>query len=85
MNVKEILEEYLELRRLDGLCYPDLSCCCVVDDLMPCGSCPDLCRPGYRVPCDGGDPDRPGSCDGDCEFHIRAARPKPDPGREEKQ
>jgi len=72
MTIKEIVKEYLEKNRYDGL-YCD-ECACEIDDLMPCEE-PEIanCEAGYKVPCPG-----PGRCttDGDCDWHIAHVKPE---------
>ncbi len=52
-TVKTILVEWLKAHGYDGLCAYE--CGCLVDNLMPCGSCPDNCVPGYNVPLPAGE------------------------------
>lgn len=61
MTVKEIVIKYLKANGFDGLFTDD--CGCTWDDLMPCGSDPMDCEPGYKIPC-------PKEC-GNHEWHIR--------------
>ena len=69
MNIKGMVESYLEANGYDGLAGPD--CGCEIGDLMPCDvGCEMIsteCYAGYKVPCPG-----PEECyaDGECEFHI---------------
>jgi hypothetical protein len=69
MNVREIVQEWLALRKFDGLYNPDV-CACEVDDLEPCGKMTRDCEAGYRV--DGCDED----CGLGCQFHIVGRRPR---------
>lgn len=56
MDIREIIENYLEEKNYDGLFYPD-RCACEKGDLFPCGEgCPE-CEPGYKSKCDCGDHD----------------------------
>lgn len=60
MTVLEIIVEYLKEHGYDGL-YSD-NCGCELDDLMPCGSCAENCKAGYRIEgC---------TCGEGCAFHI---------------
>ena len=71
MTIKEIVKEYLEMHRFDGLAGDE--CGCEIDDLFPCDEGYSLkCEPGYRVPCD------PQNCyaDGDCPWHICTEKPE---------
>ena len=47
MNVKKIVEQYLEKNCFDGLYRDD--CGCALPDLIPCSEC-DIseCQPGYK-------------------------------------
>lgn len=63
MNVKKIMKKYLEENGFHCLVYPEIECGCRVDDLFPCGSCPDDCQPGYAHPCN--------CVDGCNEFHFK--------------
>jgi len=51
MNVKEIVEQFLEANGYDGLYNENGGCACKRDDLMPCrnvcGTSQDDCRAGY--------------------------------------
>lgn len=67
MTVKEIIKQYLEREKFDGLCAERCECACLVDDLAPCESMQETCAPGYRVECDCGDHD----------FHITTLKPAP--------
>jgi len=51
VNVKEIVHQYLENNGYDGLCGDD--CGCPKDDLCPCDSCMDECRPAHVKKCLG--------------------------------
>ena len=46
MDVKVIVEEYLEKNGYDGLYHED--CGCFIADLFPCGEPSETCEPGYR-------------------------------------
>jgi hypothetical protein len=53
LDVRAIIKDYLVAHGYDGLyCGCDVvgsdGCACIVDDLMPCGSSPDRCKPGYK-------------------------------------
>jgi hypothetical protein len=64
MTVKEIVRQYLEEYNYDGLYWT--TCCCRVDDLMPCDEPDPHCNAGNKIPCPG-----PDECSaGDCDFHI---------------
>ena len=47
--VKEIVRHYLIAHGYDWLYSDLLEYGCALDDLMPCDSNPDGCRPGYKV------------------------------------
>jgi hypothetical protein len=66
MTVKDIVRLYLASFGFDGL-YHEGDCACLIDDLVPCDNDCSGCKPGYKVPCKGGD-DCP--LDGDCDWHI---------------
>jgi hypothetical protein len=54
MNVKEIVEKYLQDNKFDGLTGGTNFCCCSIEDLMPCGGMDkDIseCVPGYKIKC----------------------------------
>lgn len=56
MNVKDIVENYLQDNGYDGLCNTEQECGCRIDDLFACDSCPDKCQPGHiRLNEDGED------------------------------
>lgn len=46
MTVKEIVLAYLKQHKYDGLCSED--CGCGIDELMPCASNCENCRPAYK-------------------------------------
>ena len=56
MNVKEIVQKYLQENGYDGLCDEWHECGCQINDLMPCGEYCGDCIPGYKIP----DPDYKG-------------------------
>jgi hypothetical protein len=66
ITVIDIVRQYLENNKYDGLCNPGL-CACLVEDLAPCGEINGDCQAGYRTECKD-DEDCP--LDGDCDFHI---------------
>jgi len=47
MNVRKIVEKYLEENGHDGLAGDQ--CGCLKDDLFMCDSCPNECVAGHRV------------------------------------
>lgn len=49
MEVREIVEKYLETNGYDGLFSP-YECACKRGDLMPCESDVSSCEPGYLQP-----------------------------------
>ncbi len=55
MNVKEIIQQYLQANGYDGLCNGDIECGCALVDLMPCGEYGSECEPGYKGMKDDGD------------------------------
>lgn len=73
MNVREIIEKYLKDNGFEGLTGE--YCGCELSDLMPCGGTnfPDLCQPGYKIPCPGKGKCELGGC---CEFHISTEKPE---------
>ena len=50
MQVKNIIEKYLEENNYDGLCQPG-DCACKFDDIIPCGEDIAGCEPGKIVDC----------------------------------
>lgn len=48
MTIHEILKSWLITNNYEGL-YNDDDCGCTVDFLIPCGSDPSNCSPGYKV------------------------------------
>jgi len=48
-TVEEIVKEWLVNHGYDGLCSPDESCGCGVDDLMPCGADCRNCMPAHKI------------------------------------
>ena len=60
-TVEEIVRDYLQEHKYDGL-YCEGECACKLDDLMPC-TFDDIekCKAGYETQCD---------CDQGCDFHI---------------
>ncbi|MGK7344992.1 MAG: hypothetical protein ACNS63_04210 [Candidatus Nitrospinota bacterium M3_3B_026] len=84
-TAKEIIEDHLTANGYGGLYlmkssylglkrlrrgHEEMMCECLLEDLAPCGGDWDVCKPGYRVPCDCA-PER------ECEFeyHISPKRP----------
>lgn len=56
MNVKNMVEEFLDLYDYEGLFNDIAECACDRDNLFPCGSKGvENCRPGYKVKCDPND------------------------------
>ena len=53
VSVKDIVEAFLANEGYDGLCNPDVSCGCGLEDLVPCGEISMDCRAAYRrkLPC----------------------------------
>jgi hypothetical protein len=47
-TVADILKAWCELQGYDGLYHSVIECGCMLDDLIPCGSDPSLCQPGYK-------------------------------------
>jgi len=45
MNVKEILTKYLKENGYDGLSNTSVFCFCGLEDLIPCVSCIENCKP----------------------------------------
>lgn len=69
MTVEQIIKDYLEKNKLDGLCSDDRECACLKDNLAPCGNLGLDCVPGIKAECDEDcDPDYYGPC----TFHIKA-------------
>ena len=68
MNIRKIVEDWLDGNRYDGLYNTDGECACALDDLMPCDRYDSSCEPGYFGPC-------PPEC-GEHDFHV--VREKPD-------
>ena len=62
MTVIQIIAEYLEQNKYDGLYQPG-ECACLKDDLAPCGQVENGCEPGHKT-------DAPGNCPSD--WHIGA-------------
>ena len=54
-TVRDIITDYLRDNGFDGLYNDDLECGCSINDLVPCDSACDMCRPGYRVETPGQD------------------------------
>ena len=51
MDILEITKNWLIENKRDGLYSLEMSCACLLDDLIPCGDpCPD-CTVGFKVPC----------------------------------
>jgi hypothetical protein len=48
MELREIVESWLEEHGYDGLVYSDIECGCCLGDLMPCGSPGIGCEAGYK-------------------------------------
>jgi len=65
MDVKEIVEKYLEENGFDGLFYPG-ECACRCGDLAPCDHILLECEPGYL--------DR--DTTGEFDFVISSKKPK---------
>ncbi len=64
-RIVDIVTEYLEDERYDGL-YAD-DCGCLLKDLAPCSQMMYDCRAGVKVPC----PDTAGEfCEEGCKWHI---------------
>jgi hypothetical protein len=55
VNAKEILKGWLIEHGYDGLCFPEMECGCFLCDLIPCGSDPSKCVPGYKHMNEDGD------------------------------
>ena len=56
MNILEIVKDWLEQNGYDGLCDPEMPCGCMLNDLMPCGTCNVsllFCVAGHRVDNEG--------------------------------
>jgi hypothetical protein len=60
-NLCEIAALWLREYGYHGLSNHELSCACLIDDLMPCGEPSDRCEAGWKHPCD---------CENECGFHI---------------
>jgi len=54
MNVREMIEDYLQANGFGGLVNLEISCGCVLGDLEPAGDCMcgDVCDAGYVHYCD---------------------------------
>lgn len=48
MNVKDIILANLQQVGADGLCNPEESCGCGIDDLQPCDGFQKGCRPAQQ-------------------------------------
>ncbi len=76
MNVKEIIQKWLEKNGYDGLFRPD-ECACENSDLCPCCDGNFDCEPGYKSPCDCGDhdyhigPDKPSRAEQGARFAAK--------------
>ncbi|GAH92514.1 unnamed protein product [marine sediment metagenome] len=53
IGVIQIIDKYLRKNGFDGL-YND-ECGCELDDLAPCESMPNECKPGYKTKTPDGD------------------------------
>jgi hypothetical protein len=51
MTIKEIIIEYLEIHKYDGLYNPDIECGCGVDDLISCSEPQENCMPAQKRNC----------------------------------
>ena len=56
MNIKTIVEQYLNEHKYDGLYLatgkdPALYCQCALDNLMDCEEPDENCTAGYYIPC----------------------------------
>ena len=69
MTIGDIIKEYLEENKLDGLCNSDSHCACLKDDLFPCSD-PSMHgrEAGVKVDCRG-------RCDEGCDWHIVPKEP----------
>ena len=47
--VKQIIIEHLKVNGFDGLCPPDMSCGCSIEDLMICEEYCGDCIPAYLL------------------------------------
>jgi hypothetical protein len=60
----EMLKEYLESRKYDGLYNRTKECSCANDDLLACCDSANDCVAARKVPCD---------CTEQCDFHLKQA------------
>lgn len=67
-TVLQIVVEYLQERRYDGLCNAEQECGCGMDDLAPCGNLGDDCRPAVAVSVTEADCPHPGLAPGDLTY-----------------
>jgi hypothetical protein len=54
MNVREIVEKWLNDNGYDGL-WNYHGCGCSLKDFVPCDNPIDECEPGYEIPCNCGE------------------------------
>ena len=52
MNIKEIIEDWLEKNGYQGL-VGDYGCGCALEDFMPCGEVSEDCEAAYKIKCKG--------------------------------
>ena len=71
-SVKEIVLDYLNKKKFEGLYSPTLECGCGIGKLMHCDCNPFDCIPGHKVPCDCFTEET----EEKCEFHIMPGRRK---------
>lgn len=54
LHIPDIVKLWLKENDYDGLAYPEMECCCFLDDFMPCGDNGGKgCTPGHSVDVDG--------------------------------
>lgn len=83
MDILEITKKWIIENNRDGLYSPEIACCCLLEDLMPCGEPRPDCTAGFKVPCPRKkEPDNP-DIDCDCDpddpeaYHLQEGKEKP--------
>lgn len=51
-TVQEIVKQFLELNKFEGLFNEDIECACKLDDLITCQDVCYECEAGYLRPCE---------------------------------
>lgn len=67
MTVEQIIKDYLEKNKLDGLFNSIDECACLKDDLAPCDNIQKYCKPGIKVGCKE-------YCEHEGRWHIEAKK-----------